>query len=261
MTTRDEILAALTENPEGLNSKELAPLCPAAECDPLIVGRVIAALRAEEVIHPVGLRDSATVYKFGKPPKESTAAEPGSDRGSGHQPRPASTTALAPARPAEQRDEEEHMQKKPLKDRIVEALRSHGALNVDQLAKHADTTKATLGTMMGTLQKTAGVVKVKRGVYALKGAAAPAPREQPERVSTPQRKKKLKAKRPPAPRPAPRNGHPSAPKVEDGAPQFAINEHGELGIEVGEQRIRLDPSAFTRLRAFIESTEPVWKGA
>lgn len=67
---------------------------------------------------------------------------------------------------------------------------------------------------------------------------------------------KVQTKAPPMPavrKPAPRNG----------AAQYAINETGELGIEMGEARIRLDADDFARLRIFIERTEDIWnhKGA
>jgi hypothetical protein len=55
------------------------------------------------------------------------------------------------------------------------------------------------------------------------------------------------------------NAAPSTNGASDGA-QFAINEAGELGIEKGDQRIRLDREEFARLRAFEERTEEVWKG-
>jgi DNA-binding IclR family transcriptional regulator len=50
--------------------------------------------------------------------------------------------------------------KKPLAVRIVEALREHKQLTLEQIAKHADTTVATLYTMMGTLKKQHGVARV-----------------------------------------------------------------------------------------------------
>lgn len=75
MSTREEILAALTDSPAGLTSKELAPKCPSAECDPLIVGGLIAQLRTEDVIHAAEeKRDGATVWVFGPAPKEEQPA-------------------------------------------------------------------------------------------------------------------------------------------------------------------------------------------
>ena len=44
MSTRDEILDVLGKHPDGLTSKEIAPHCPAAECDLMLVGRMVGAL-------------------------------------------------------------------------------------------------------------------------------------------------------------------------------------------------------------------------
>lgn len=77
---------------------------------------------------------------------------------------------------------------KPLAERIVEVLGARGPLNLDELAKHADTTKATLYTMIGTLQKKHGVVRVERGVYGLRaaikdGPPKPRPTPAPRRIN------------------------------------------------------------------------------
>jgi DNA-binding IclR family transcriptional regulator len=53
--------------------------------------------------------------------------------------------------------------KKPLAERIVAALREHGNLTLEKIAKHADTTVATLYTMMGTLKKLHGVTQGRDG--------------------------------------------------------------------------------------------------
>lgn len=140
------------------------------------------------------------------------------------------------------------MEKKPLTERVVSALAKHGQMNLDDLAKHVDTTKSVLYSTTAQLKKHHGVVQVSRGVYALKGKDAPQPRPA---------KKKLRRI----------NGSPlvrkarQAPPPKDGGTQFAINERGELGIDAGEQKVKLDADAFTRLREFIERTESVWKGA
>lgn len=258
-TTRDEILEALTDSPEGLTSKELAPMCPACECDPLIVGRVISTLRAENVIHAGEfVRDGSTIWIFGKNPKEEVREVPITlPEGGGRQQPAVSAAALAiaamrapaqgirktsPAAPASPPQEKTTMQpKKTVPERVLDALKEHGHCNLEQLAKFASTTKSTLYTLMGTLQKKHGVVKIARGVYGLgKPSTAPvvakAPAEQ-------------------------RAARPAAAKAANGDAQFAINEQGELGIETDGQKLRLGSSAFARLRDFITRTEPVWKEA
>lgn len=272
MSTREEILAALTEHPDGLTSKELAPLCPAAECDPLIVGRVIAALRSEEVIHAIGLRDGATVYRFGKQPKESTAAEPASARGSGQPlPRPVTTPAPTTARPAEHQANEEKTM--TIRAEIEAALKKHGPMDTRAMRKHG-LKQETLAINCADLLKREVLVKLGGGprstIYGLPGQklgeaepsapTPPAPRKKKMRVKA-KSKKGLRPRR--APEPTRKNGAPPRPLTPpaNGAPEFAINEHGELGIDAGAQKIRLDPTAFARLRSFIESTEPVWSAA
>lgn len=219
MSTRDEILAALEAHPEGMTSKELAPLCPACECDPLVVGRTIAALRAENLIHPgTELREGGTIWLKGARPEERREA-PITLAGAEQQPKsnvsdaalkiaamrqpqtaarqapdraPMPETTPAP-RPAAAPQEETMAEKKSVTERVIEALQKHGALALDQLAKHASTTKATLYTMMGTLQKKHGVVKVGRGVYDLKAnKAAPPPRAE---TSSKERKAPVVAKK------------------------------------------------------------------
>ena len=283
-TTRAEILQALRDNPDGLTSKELAPLCPAAECDEMIVGRVVATLRAEEEINaPGGFRDGATIYKLGapvrqdevgpritlpesggtRPPPVSAAAlaiaamrqpKAAPVRALGRAPTPATTPAPAPAQPLHQ--EVAPMSKKDtsVAERVVEALTKHGPLDLDALSAKASTTKSTLYTMLGTLQKKHGVVRVSRGIYGMKGVSSPAP-SRPE--AQPDKKKvELRAR---ADRP--RRSDPPDQKKNGNGTNFGINEHGELGIDAGEKKIVLDAEAFARLREFIERTKPVWDGA
>jgi hypothetical protein len=51
-------------------------------------------------------------------------------------------------------------EKKPLTERIIEAFRAHGNMTLDQLAKHAETSVATLYTMTGSLKKQHGIVRL-----------------------------------------------------------------------------------------------------
>lgn len=68
MSTRDEILAALTDAPDGMTLKEIAPRCPSAEFDLQIVGGMLATLNHENVIHCSGFREHQLLYFFGKQP-------------------------------------------------------------------------------------------------------------------------------------------------------------------------------------------------
>ena len=280
MTTRDEILAALTEHRDGLTSKELAPLCPACECDEQIVGRVIAGLRAEDVIHPVGLRAGATIYKFGPPPSERVNEQPVTETklariaplpdrfpkaAAGMAPdrahSPATTPAPAPA--AAPHQEQAMATKKPLAERVVEALKKHGACTLEQLAKHAGSTAGSLSTIMGTLKKKYGVIRGKApGMPSTYSLGAPADALQ-RGAELGRNKPKRKPQRVNGRAPAPSRAAPSAPPAArapiDGA-AFGINEMGEIGIEKGGVKVRLDVAEFARLREFIERTTPVWQG-
>lgn len=215
MSTRDEILEALTENPEGLTTKELAPKCPAADCDEMIVGRTIAMLSHEHVIHRgTELRAGGVVWIFGKdpktePPKEAPVSLAGADQQakpnisaaalaiaalrtpktaagqtSSRAPKPETATTSAPAAAPQ---EVVMKPKTTVAERVVEALKKHGRCTVEQLARHADTTKATLYTMLGTLKKHHGVVSTERGIYELGDKAAPPPKATPakERAMAP----------------------------------------------------------------------------
>lgn len=101
------------------------------------------------------------------------------------QPKPSTPEAsagvapLAPSRPAAPRavdsTKEEPMQGTVI-ERALAALKKHGQLSLDELAKHAGTTKSTLYTCTGTLVKMHGVRKVagKRGTFEM-GDQQPAP--------------------------------------------------------------------------------------
>lgn len=144
------------------------------------------------------------------------------------------------------------MSKKTVAERCVDALRQHGRLTVPQLAKHAKSTAGSLYTI-GTQLKKLGVVKVDRGIYAMAGTAAAKASPAPQPV----KKEKVKAARtvrrdPPAPR----------VRQPNGATRFAIDQGGELAIEVdGSGAIRLEAEAFAKLRDFIERTKSIWEDA
>lgn len=299
MSTKDEILEMLRKNPKGMTSKELAPHCPSAECDQMIVGRMVGALGQENLIHSSseGFREGAMIWLIG--PKEAAAVEARitlpwkplpqkseitraaqdiaalrqkppasrSERDSGYPTTPATTTAPAPARPAVQQ-ETPMSDKKPIKERVRDALEKHGKRQLSQLAKDVGTTPATLSAMMGKL-KDEGIVKPiagERGVYELGSNKQPAPPRGDPAPKKERKPKKLKKAKPAKVRKVKRKA-PAAPAAPARAPngnghaQFAINEQGELGIEKDELKVRLGPTEFTRLREFIERTQPVWKGA
>jgi hypothetical protein len=102
-------------------------------------------------VRPLDMRGSGAI-----PTQLKAAAEQAPDRA------PEPETTPSPARPAVTQEEPNMAEKKPLAERIVEALRAHKQLTLEQLAKHAETTVATLYTMMGSLKKKHGVAKVGR---------------------------------------------------------------------------------------------------
>jgi hypothetical protein len=80
--------------------------------------------------------------------------------------------------------------KKPLTERVLNALSAHGPMTLESLAKHADTTVSTLYTMMGTLKKKHGVARVghegKAAIYGIAGNDTPPQRrkaKKPTRVA------------------------------------------------------------------------------
>lgn len=285
MGTRQEILQALRENPDGLTSKELAPLCPSAECDEMIVGRIVGQLRAEEEIHATGFaRDGATVYKLGAPPRQEEDSGPritlpetgatrqpqvsaaalaiaamrqpkaAAGRAPNRVPTPATTPAPAPAA-ASHSQETAMMSKSQLLDKISAAPEGLRRSEIEKLA--GDAAEVYLRELLkdGLIKRTGHA----RGTrYLGKGAAPVRKLEKPEKKEV--KKKALRARS--ADRPPRRSAPPATPPETNGkGPHFAINEHGELGIEADQQNVKLAPEAFARLREFIERTKPVWEGA
>lgn len=279
MSTRDEVLAALEKHADGLTSKELAPMCPACECDQMIVGRVIAALKAEDQIHAIGLREGATIYKLGGAPNKEPAIER-ITLGDSSSPRqnvsqaardiaamrqgsriaavrapdraPTPVTTPSPARPAVLLKEPDMSQKKPVAERVVEALKQHGQCNLHQLAKYTGSTAGSLSTMIGKID---GVKRVARGIYALAGAEAPKLAPANGKVEKPRKAKKARVAKAPR-KPKVRKPTPQLPK--NGDARFAIDEDGSLGITSEEKSMKLKPAEFARLRDFIERSEQVW---
>lgn len=272
MSTRDDILAALTDAPEGLTTRELAPLCPSAECDAQIVGRVVSAMRGENVIHAgSALREGGTVWIFGpgkreEPiervtlpyvpnPKSSTeaaraiselrrgsraAAEVPAARAQRTPPPTTTRPAAAPAAPAQREEEESDMKAKVLK--AIAA--ADGGLSRPQViaiaGKEAD-------QVIAELVKDKSIKRIGR---------ARGTRYVPH-VYVPKPQRSLKVKKARAAR-AERD-IPSAPaRAANGHAAFAINEAGELGIEKKGARLDLDAAEFQRLRTFIERSKNVW---
>ncbi len=66
---------------------------------------------------------------------------------------------------------EKPVAKQTNQDKVVEFLKKHGQSTTEQIAKGIRTTNATLSTFMGTLCKTRGVRRVKRGVYEMAGGS------------------------------------------------------------------------------------------
>lgn len=148
--------------------------------------------------------------------------------------------------------------------KILTLLKEHGPLTMEAMRKHGLPGSHTAQQFhRNGLQEDKEIVVVAgkgRGqVYGLPGQKAPAKTEQPEPALRVKKGKKAQKKAKAAPKAARRapRADPPAERT-NGAPQFAINEDGELGIEHEGQKMRLDADAFTRLRSFIEKTEPVW---
>lgn len=86
---------------------------------------------------------------------------------------PVSTAAPVPEAP------KENAMEGTIIDRALAALKKHGPLSLDELAKHAGTTKGSMSTYTGTLVKKHGVRRVhgERGVYELGDGKAEKPRQ------------------------------------------------------------------------------------
>lgn len=158
-----------------------------------------------------------------------------------------------------------------IREKIEKVLKEYGPLTTREMRKHG-LKDATVSQHCLDLTKRKIIVVLGGGkrskIYGLPGQKM-ADRDEPsERVDRPtlprvevprklaKAKKGLREKpRRPAAPPEP------ATPPSNGAAQFAINEHGELGIEVEQTKVRLGPDEFGRLREFIEKTKPVWEGA
>lgn len=291
MSTRDEILAALADAPDGLTVKELAPKCPAAECDEIIVARLCGALRLEDVVHIDGFRAGANIYKAGKNPNVAQPSEPKvtlagfvppQARGAGEatkailemrgisRPAPAPARPPAPSAPASRSTEPAPHKEgadMTIREKIEKVLKEHGPLTTREMREHG-LKEGTLSQHCLDLTKRKVIVVLGGGtrskIYGLPGQKMSDRKEVEDTPSVPKvakakkgvREKKRREETPPQ---APRREPAPVPAPANGSAQFAINEHGELGIEVEDRKLRLDPEAFGRLREFIEKTKPVWE--
>jgi hypothetical protein len=281
VSTREEILQALASHPEGLTSRELAPLCPACECDPMIVARQVAMLSGDREIHPDGLRDGAVIWKAGSPlvvqdePKLSLAGSANLDAGgrsaadhakaivqmrqASRQPpvRPRAAPVLPPvpmkdAPPKEGAD-------MTIKDRITAALKEHGPMTTRELRKYVKDTAAPT-VLAKAARETREFVRLgggtRSGVYGLPGQKlAERKDEAPREPHSPAPRKPKVAKKPrKARRVKTREERPVLPTAKNGAAHFAIDELGAVGIEKGGEKILLEPEEIVRLRTFIDKT-------
>ena len=271
MTTRTELLDALTLDPEGLTFDALLERCPAADGDRQIVGGRIAALAAEGLVRMIGMRDGAAVYALAVTPAERPTSALSEREASTPPRRPAGAgqvaqdttpravtrapqaspapAPIAPAPPPEIR--------MTTADKILALYEQHGMMSTRQLRKHIKV--ANLSTLCSILVRKHRLVKVGGGprssVYAL--AARTVPEKPPEPT-------------PRAPKPAPKSAPsalpvpaalrvPAAP-INGTRAKFAIDADGNLALNRAEGGISLDPTEFATLRAFIERTTAVWTG-
>lgn len=258
MSARDEILAALTENPAGLTLKELAPLCPAGDCDEQVVGRNIATLRSEGEIHPDGFRLGANVWKLGKRPgeeeRERHLSLAGAEQRRPSTPRQAAhaiaseRAATRQAPPAEPKPAERVVRVSTLAilTRMTDAARANGSCTIEAFRKLLpDVSEQDVRTYCRDLVQQEVLERVPgRGTerYRLKaknGEAAPAPK--PELT-------------------IPKFADAALPaKVEDA--HFAINEEGELGIEKNGTTVSLTLPELQRLQLFLGRARPILESA
>lgn len=266
MTTRADIRAAFKRH-GPLSVSELATHCPSCECDRQVVASEIAALRVDGKVKPYG-RDAydKPVYTIDYWPDENeSAAERATARASTPETTPSPASAAVP-------HQEHPMTKKTNAERVIDALKKHGACDLGALEKHTGIGRATLYTFVGKMKE---LKRVGRGTYELAGQVTPPQPPQRQTAAKPKKaaRKPAKTKLARLKRKGPKRSSeraapaPAAPITElngNGA-HFAINEIGELGITRGEgakqEAMRLDAAEFARLRGFIERTQPVWKGA
>lgn len=150
VSTRDQILEALSESAAGLTLPELAEFCTACDHDEQIVGTMLAILHRENVIHPgPELRGGLKVWIFGKEPIEEH--QPPISLASGDKgPRvgqraPVSEAALAIAgmrqdSPRTRAHAAPSVQSPALtvRAKIEAALREHGPMRATDIEKHVD---------------------------------------------------------------------------------------------------------------------------
>jgi hypothetical protein len=139
VSTREEILATLKANPDGMTSKELAPHCPACECDEMVVGRNIAHLHADNLIRPgTQLRKGATVWLHGGKVQEVREAPitlaSGGVQGGAQTPS-AAAQAIAEMRAGSTRTYTHSSGKKTVREQIEAALRQHGPMTSAEIGK------------------------------------------------------------------------------------------------------------------------------
>lgn len=280
MSLREEILAVLTDHPEGLTSKEIAKQCPSCEYCPVTVGGMVGTLKREGVIYADGFGAAGeTRYKFGAAPKSEPvneprlptpattkeaaraiagmrATKPAPAQASGSADSSTAGTTAAPAQAAG--DEEQDM----IQKKIEGALRA-GPLSVRALMRHAKAGELAVRKACTALVDRKVLVTVpgsgptrfalaKKPEAPRPGLPGPAPR------ATRRKAAKKKATRTPA-KPAP--AAPSAPTLNGDSAVYAISEVGELGIEKDGSKVKLDRAELYRLRQFIERCSPILEGA
>lgn len=252
MGTRDEILAALKAHPKGLTSKELAPLCPACECDELVVGRNVAQLRSEKLIHGgAGHRNGADAVWFYGPPQETVPEQRVSLESRRQEPSVAARE-IAALRQFTTAPKPPPTPKRPgvgasIRQKVEELLKAHGPMDCRTMRKRGlsgDTLSQHLSYLadMNVLHRLGGG----RGttIFGLPGQKLEDATTKPER------------------QPLPGTPRHRAPPRASSATRFAITEAGELEIAIeGGDALHLPADAFTRLRDFIARTKPIWEPA